>query len=108
ERQRLQEGNRVDHADMMAQLGITKLRSGRNANAGQPNAANYDQEKANPFPNWPELMVTKSGKKVTSAEQWWRERRPEIAEDFEREVVGRVPKNVPQITWRVAETVKTK
>lgn len=108
ERQRLQEATRADHADMMTQLGITKLRPGRNATAGQPNAANYDPEKANPFPHWPELLLTKSGKKVTTAEQWWRERRPEIVEDFEREVVGRVPKNVPTITWRVAETVKTK
>ncbi len=108
ERQRLQDATRADHADMLAQLGIKTLRPGRNANAGQANVANYDQEKANPFPNWPELLVTKSGKKVTTAEQWTRERRPEIVEDFEREVVGRVPKNVPKITWRVTETVNTK
>ena len=29
------------------------------------------------------------------------ERRPEIVEDFEREVYGRVPKNVPKVTWTV-------
>ena len=27
---------------------------------------------------------------------WWNERRPEIVEDFEREVLGRVPKNVAE------------
>jgi hypothetical protein len=36
---------------------------------------------------------------------WWKQRRPEIAEDFEREVVGRVPKNVPKVTWTVTRTV---
>ena len=35
---------------------------------------------------------------------WWKQRRPEIVEDFEREVLGRVPKNVPKVTWTVTET----
>jgi hypothetical protein len=47
----------------------------------------------------------KNGRKVTTAQMWWVERRPEIVEDFEREVVGRVPKNVPKVTWTVAGTV---
>ena len=38
--------------------------------------------------------------------QWWKQRRPEIVEDFEREVVGRVPKNVPNVTWTVTETLR--
>src|SRR5207244_8679017 len=36
------------------------------------------------------------------------ERRREIVEDFEREVLGRVPKNVPAVTWTVVETKETK
>ena len=36
---------------------------------------------------------------------WWKQRRPEIVEDFEREVLGRVPKNVPKVTWTVTNTV---
>jgi len=32
---------------------------------------------------------------------WWKQRRPEIVEDFEREVVGRVPKDVPKVTWTI-------
>jgi hypothetical protein len=35
---------------------------------------------------------------VTTAETWWKVRRPEVVEDFEREVVGRVPPNVPKVT----------
>ena len=34
------------------------------------------------------------------------QRRPEIVEDFEREVLGRVPKNVPKVTWTVTRTVE--
>ena len=35
---------------------------------------------------------------------WWKRRRPEIVEDFEREVLGRVPRNAPKVTWTVTET----
>ena len=82
---------------MMEQLGITKLRPGRNGNANATNnLANYDQAKANPYPDWPDALTLKNGQKVTTPEMWWKQRRPEIVEDFEREVVGRVPKDVPQ------------
>jgi hypothetical protein len=36
---------------------------------------------------------------------WWKQRRPEIVEDFEREVIGRVPKDVPKVTWIVLTNV---
>jgi hypothetical protein len=90
-----------DHKDMMEQLGIIRLRPGPSGNASATNAANYDPAKANPFPDLPDPLVTKNGQKVTTAEQWWKVRRPEIVEDFEREVFGRVPKNVPKVTWTV-------
>ena len=95
---------------MLKQLGITKLRPGPSgqAAAGAPNAANYNQRKADPFPNYPEILTLKNGQKVTTAEQWWTQRRPEIVEDFEREVVGRVPANAPKVTWEVVQTVETK
>ena len=87
---------------MMQQLGITKLRPGRNGNPGATsNVANYDQAKANPYPDWPDALTLKNGQKVTTPEMWWKQRRPEIVEDFEREVIGRVPKNVPPVTWTV-------
>src|SRR5262245_4900268 len=80
-----------DDVEMQTQLGIRELRPGRNADASKPNAANYDEALANPFPVLPDALTLKSGAKVTTAEAWWRQRRPEIVEDFEREVVGRVP-----------------
>jgi len=94
----------ADHQNMMDQLHITSLRPGKSGTAGQPNYANYDEAKANPFPNLPDPLVEKNGKKVTTAKQWWNKRRPEIVEDFDREVYGRVPKNVPKVTWSVAST----
>src|SRR6266496_221533 len=45
---------------------------------------------------------------VTTATQWWSQRRPEIIEDFEREVLGRVPNNVPKVTWTVTSTTNSK
>ena len=87
---------------MMEQLGITKVRPGRNGNPNATNnPANYDPAKANPYPDLPEALTLKNGQKVTRAEMWWTQRRLEIVEDFEREVIGRVPKNVPKVTWTI-------
>ncbi|MCX6904380.1 MAG: acetylxylan esterase, partial [Verrucomicrobia bacterium] len=94
-----------DHQNMMEQLGITRLRPGPSGRPGATNSANYDPAKANPFPALPEVLTLKNGEKVTTAGMWWKQRRPEIVEDFEREVIGRVPKNTPKVTWTVASNV---
>jgi hypothetical protein len=96
-----------DHRHMLEQLGITRLRPGPSGNESAPNHANYDESLANPYPNLPESLTLKNGDRVTTAETWWKLRRPEIVEDFEREVLGRVPKNVPKVTWNVVETRET-
>jgi hypothetical protein len=93
-----------DHANMMQQLGITKLRPGPSGNESAPNHANYDEAVANPCPQLPDILTLKNGKKVTTADMWFKQRRPEIIEEFEREVYGRVPKNVPKVTWTVKIT----
>lgn len=92
---------------MMEQLGIKALRPGPSGNPKAPNPANYDESKANPFPDLPDVLTLNNGEKVTTAEMWRTRRRPEIVEDFEREVYGRVPKNVPRVTWIVEKTVNT-
>src|SRR6185436_525810 len=94
-----------DHQNMMNQLGIRVLRPGPSGRAGATNEANYDPAKANPYPDLPDPLTLKSGKKVTTPEMWWKQRRPEIVEDFEREVIGRVPKNVPSVKWTVISNV---
>lgn len=90
-----------DHRNMMEQLGIKRLRPGPSGNPSATNSAHYDPAKANPFPDLPEVLTKKNGRKVTTAELWRGERRPELVEDFEREVFGRVPKNVPKVTWMI-------
>src|ERR1700690_581159 len=97
-----------DHQNMMDQLGIKALRPGPSGNESAPNHANYDEAAANPFPNLPDILTLKNGKKVTTAEQWWNERRPEIVEDFEREVAGRIPPNTPKATWAGKSTSDSK
>jgi hypothetical protein len=96
-----------DHKQMLAQLNITSLRPGANGNdPNAPNAANYDEAKANPYPKLPDALILKNGKKVTTAKMWWDQRRPEIVEDFDREVYGRMPANMPKVRWEVASIKK--
>jgi lysophospholipase L1-like esterase len=97
-----------DHQNLMNQLGIKALRPGPSGNEKDANHANYDEAKANPYGDLPDAFTLKSGQRVTTAEQWWKQRRPEIVEDFEREVLGRVPSNVPRVTWAVKSTNDSK
>jgi hypothetical protein len=90
-----------DHQNMMDQLGIKALRPGPSGNEKAPNHANYDESKANPYPNLPDPLTMNDGRKVTTSKMWWDERRPEIVEMFDRHVYGRVPKDVPKVTWTV-------
>jgi hypothetical protein len=109
EQQAVQEATRQDHQRMLETLKITALRPGANPNNPQaPNAVNYDESKANPYPKLPDPLTLKNGRKVTSAKMWAERRRPEIIEDFDREIYGRVPKNAPKVTWEVTTTNETK
>jgi len=93
-----------DHQNMMTQLGIKRLRPAPSGNESAPNQANYDEAKANPFPELPDALTLENGKKVTTADAWWKERRPQIVEMFQREVIGRVPPGVPKVTWSVVSS----
>jgi hypothetical protein len=96
-----------DHQRTLDLLHITSLRRGRDGNADSPYAANYDESKANPFPQFPEPLLLNNGRKITSAKAWWNQRRPQIVELFDREIYGRVPQNTPKVTWQVTETKHT-
>lgn len=91
-----------DHQNMMEQLGIKRLRHGADPN----NQTTFDEATANPYKDsMPDVLTMKDGTKVTRADQWPM-RRAEIVEDFEREVYGRIPNNVPKVTWEVTETTQ--
>jgi (4-O-methyl)-D-glucuronate---lignin esterase len=91
-----------DHRNMMEQLGIEALRPGMSGDENDPEHANYDELLANPYPTLPDPLTLDGGAKVTSASLWWGKRRPEIAAALEDQVYGRIPRNVPRVTWRVA------
>ena len=96
-----------DHQRLMDLLHIKEVRRGRDGNnKDSPYYANYDESKANPYPTLPDPLLLKNGKKIAKASDWWSKRRPEIEEDFDREIYGRVPKNVPKVKWEVASTTK--
>ena len=86
---------------MMDQLGIKTLRPGWNGNENAPNHANYDESKANPYPNVPDPLTMNDGSKVATPDMWWKQRRPQLVDMFSKFVYGYVPASVPKVTWTV-------
>ena len=96
--------NRVtqqDYKNMLTLLNIDSTRHGPSGNPSAPDAANSDESKASPYTTLPDPLILKNGKKVTDATTWWNKRRPEIVEDFDKEIYGRLPKNIPKVNWEV-------
>lgn len=97
----------ADYADMLAKVGVGQPREGRQPNSpDESKHPNYDELTANPFPFYPDPLVTESGKKVTSAKMWYKVRRPELVRLFEDHVYGRIPDNVPNVKWVVVNEEK--
>jgi len=104
----IQAASEKDHQRMMDLLGIKELRRGADGDAKSPHAANYDESSADIYKGLPDPLVLNNGKPVTSAKMWWTKRRPEIVELFDREIYGRVPANLPKVTWEVVSTTQEK
>ena len=94
-----------DHQRTLDLLHITSLRRGPDGDPKSPNAANVDESKVRAY-SLPNPLLLKNGHKVTSAQIWWAQRRPQIIEDFDRDVFGRVPSNVPHVRWEVLSTTR--
>ena len=62
---------------------------GRQAKEGDKDV-NYDEAKV-PTYDLPELLVTVEGKRITTPEEWYALRRPQIMSLFSNLVYGRVP-----------------
>ena len=93
-----------DHQRLMDLLHITSLRRGADGDPKSPYAANYDEAKATLSSELPDPLKLNDGKEVKTAKVWWQKRRPEIVEDFDREIYGRVPKETPKVVWEVTST----
>jgi hypothetical protein len=91
-----------DHRNMMDQLGIQSLRPGANPN--DPKI--YDEASANPYrDSMPDALTMNDGTPVARPAQW-PARRAELIELFEREIYGRIPPNVPTVTWEINATTR--
>jgi hypothetical protein len=94
-----------DHQRILDLLHIAPLRRGPDGDPKSPNAANVDEAKVSLHINLPDPLRLNDGEKVTSPEIWWKRRRPEIVESFDREIYGRVPRETPSVHWEVVSTV---
>ena len=94
-----------DHQRLLDLLHIQSLRRGPDGDPKSPNAANFDESKVGPL-YLPDPLTLNNGQRVTTPEMWWHERRPEIVEEFDREVYGPVPKNTPAVKWEALRTIK--
>ena len=92
--------NNLSYADykiMLKQLQIDSTRRGPSGNPKAPDAANTDESKATTYKSLPDPLQLKNGRRVHNSETWWKERRSEIVEDFDREIYGRFPENIPSV-----------
>jgi hypothetical protein len=92
-----------DRARLLQLLGLSdkQMRKPPATDPKAPNAANYDESKANVYPAVPDPLKLHNGKRVTTADQWWNQRRPEIVADYEREILGHAPDHLPSVKWEV-------
>lgn len=96
-----------DFSNMKEQLGITiPNRPGPSGNPADPNAANSDENKVVAY-DLPDPLTTSKGTQVSTEEAWWKIRKPEIVAQFETEMYGHVPENIPDISWTVVSEKDT-
>lgn len=91
-----------DYYNMVEQLGIDRsiIRRGPSGNPNDANAANSSEEKVNKY-TLPDPLILKNGQKVKNLKDWTEKRRPELVTDFENEIYGRLPQNLPAVNWQV-------
>ncbi len=94
-----------DHQRTLDLLHMTSLRRGPDGDSKSPNTANVDESKVRTY-SLPDPLLLKNGHKVTTQQIWWTQRRPQIVEDFDLDVFGRVPSNVPHVHWEVVSTTR--
>jgi len=91
-----------DHQRLLNLLHITALRPGVSHDPTSPAPTNFDESKANPWPDLPDPLTLTNGRKVTTAAAWNNARRPQLLDLFSKNIFGIVPANVPTVTWHVA------
>lgn len=82
------------------EAGYTHVRS------GWGNWSNYDETKAADY-TLPDPLKLKNGKSVKDANTWWKQRRPEILNDYLTNIYGKTPSNTPKVTFAPTGTDST-
>lgn len=80
--------------------GYTHVRS------GWGNWSNYDEAKAEGY-TLPDPLKLKNGKSVNNASMWWKQRRPEILNEYLTNIYGKTPANTPKVTFSGVGTDST-
>jgi hypothetical protein len=95
-----------DRERLLGLLGIhdSQMRQPHATDARAANATNYVEAKAHIYPDLPDPLLLKNGKRITTEDEWWTRRRPEIVADYEREILGRAPLNLPAVQWQVVSS----
>jgi hypothetical protein len=108
QRDSLNKRTATDYANMLIQIGIRadQLRRGPSGNPKDANAANSSEENVKPY-TLPDALTFKNGRKVSTAKDWYSIRRGELIEDFEKEMYGRLPKNIPTVKWQIVSIKDT-
>jgi hypothetical protein len=65
--------------------------------------SNYSEGKVAPY-TLPDPLLTSDKRRVTTAEMWLKQRRPEILKFFRDEIYGAAPEGAPRVAWEVTET----
>lgn len=99
---------KADYLQMLGQLGLKEsdMRPGPSGNPSAPNAANSEESNVRNY-ILPELMELDNGKTISTPQEWWQQRRPEIEEAFDQEMYGKVPENIPSVKWQVMDAYDT-
>lgn len=79
-------------ANWYDEAGNTHVRS------GWGNWTNYTEDMANRY-TLPDPLVLKNGKRVKDVNTWWKQRRPEILNDYLTEIYGKTPTQTPAVTF---------
>ena len=98
ERDSIYIASKKDHQLMLKLLKIEALRPGPSGDPTSPDAANSDESKANNYDSLPDPLTFRNGNPVKS-ETDWNKRREEVLEDFNSEVYGYTPENIPEVKW---------
>ena len=106
ERQAIMDATQKEYLREQAVLKIGKLREVPDSHSpvDAPNVPNYDEAASAPYPYTSDVLRLNDGQQTASAAQWWKQRRPQIVEAFDREIFGRAPKVTPTVAWSVTET----